>query len=183
MDILAALGFSGGTEGLDLPGGGSITMPTPYKPVLPGDYRYTDTGCLIAYRKYHSTMAGTNECNGMIAVGRVSNFKDLKDFKLSARAGLTTRWAYANESEGRWYGRPEKYPEICGEGPNGPELVGTLKVHMVGWTVYDAPGCLYVVMDKRGIGIAVWIFNKDGGGEKRARRYAERIAASFKASA
>lgn len=179
MSILAALGLEAGTKDVPVPGGGAITVPAPYKPVLPGDYRHVDVECVFAYRKYHSTMAGTNECNGMIAVGRLSNFKDLKDFKLNARAGLTTRWSYANESEGRWYGRPEKYPEIGGEGANGPELVGTLKVHMVGWTVYDAPGCLYVVMDKRGIGIAVWIFNKDGG-EKCARRYAERIAASFK---
>lgn len=180
MDILAALGFSRGMEGLPLPGGGSITMPAPYKPVLPGDYRYNDTGCLIAYRKYHSTMAGTNECRGMISVSTTAGFKGVKAFTRTARAGLTSRWSDAHESEGHWYGRPEIYPETIGPGANGEELVGVLSVHMVGWTVYNEPGCLYAVMDKRGLGIAVWIFNRDGG-EKQARRYAERIAASFKA--
>lgn len=180
MSLLEMIGLSGGMRGVPIPGGGTITLPAPYKPVLSGDYRHVDVDCLIAYRKYHSTLAGTSECNGMIAVGRVSKFKDLKDFKLNSRAGLTTRWSYASESEGRWYGRDEKYPETAGEGPNGPELVGKQVVHMVGWTVYDAPGCFYAVWDKRGIGVAVWIFDRDGG-EKRARRYAERIAASFMA--
>ena len=179
MDFLSALGFSGGTKDIAIPGGGSITLPASYKAVLPGDYRHTDVECLIAYRKYHSTMAGTHECNGMIAVGRTTNFKDIIDFKHNARAGLTTRWSNAHESEGRWYGRPEKFAETTAHGPHGEELLGVLSVHMVGWTVYDSPGCLYAIMDKRGVAIAVWIFDRDGG-EKRARRYAERIAASFK---
>lgn len=180
LGILSSLGLFGGRKKVAIPGGGSVTVPTPFEPVLPGDYRHANVGCLIAYRRHHSTMAGTRECNGMIAVGHTTDYSTIKDFKQTARAALTTRWAHAHESEGRWYGRPEIFPETTAEGPNGPELVGQLSVHMVGWTVYDAPGCLYAVLDRRGPAIAVWIFNRDGG-EKQARRHAERIAASYQA--
>jgi hypothetical protein len=163
-----------------IPGGpGSVLIPPPYEPVPPGDYRYRETGALTAYRRYHSTMGGYNESNGAIAIGRPADFKDLAEFVRHARGALTTRWSVANESEGRWYGRPETFPELPGEGPNGPERTGKLSVHMVGMLkVYDAPGALYAVHDKRGVMIAIWIFNRDGG-DKRARRLAERIAASW----
>lgn len=155
-------------------------MPAPYR--LPPGYRApaegTDT--LIAFRKLHSTLAGTTECNGMIAVARAEKMGALKEFVQTGRAFLTTRWSYANESEGRWYGNPQTFAETEGQGPNGEECIGPLKVHTVGWRVYDDPACLYAVNDRRGVMIGIWMLNRHGG-ERRARRLAERIAASYAA--
>lgn len=178
--MLSLFGLGKGAQRSAIPGGpGSVLIPPPYEPVLPNDYRYRETGALTAYRRYHSTMAGTNESNGAIAVGRPSDFKDLAEFVRHARGALTTRWSVANESEGRWYGRPETFAELEQQGPNGPERTGKLSVHMVGvLKVYDAPAALYAVHDRRGVMIAIWIFDRDGG-ETRARRLADRIAASF----
>jgi hypothetical protein len=179
MGLLSILGLSKPGLRVDIPGGpGSVVIPAPYDPFPPGDYRYRETGALTAYRRYHSTMGGYNESNGAIAVARPTDFKDLADFVRHARGALTSRWSVAHESEGHWYGRPEKFPERPEEGSNGPERIGMLSVHMIGWRVYDAPGALYAVHDKRGVMIAIWIFNRDGG-EKRARRLAEGIAASY----
>jgi hypothetical protein len=163
-----------------VPGGGSVILPSQYKPVLAGDYRYTERDLVIAHRRYHSTMAGTNESDGAIAVALPSKFKNLEDFVRHGRGALTLRWNYANESEGRWYGKPETFAETDGEGPNGPERTGPLSVHTVGWTVYDDPAKLYAVNDRRGLMIAVWILDKHGG-EKRARKFADSIAKSFQA--
>jgi hypothetical protein len=179
MGILAALGF-GGTKGVSIPGGGTVTVPAPYQQRTTPATRSDDGRALIAYRKLHSTMAGTTECNGMIAIALPSEVATLGDLVATGRANLTTRWAFANESEGRWYGKPETWAEVAKQGQNGEERIGPLKVHTVGWTVYDDPACLYAVNDRRGVMIAVWILNRHGG-EKRARRYAERIAASFTA--
>jgi hypothetical protein len=163
-----------------LPGGGSVILPSQYKPVLPGDYRYTERDLVIAYRRYHSTMAGTNESDGAIAVALPSKFENLEQFVRHGRGALTSRWNNANESEGRWYGKPETYAETSAPGPNGEERTGSLQVHTVGWTVYDAPAKLYAVNDKRGVMIAVWILDKHGA-EKRARKFADSIAKSFQA--
>ncbi len=179
MGILAALGLGGINRG-SIPGGGTVIVPTPYKQRTTPDTRSDDGRALIAYRKLHSTMAGTTECNGMIAVALPSEVGKLGDLVGTGRANLTTRWAFANESEGRWYGKPERWAEVARQGPNGEELVGPLKVHTVGWRVYDDPACLYAVNDRRGVMIAIWILNRHGG-ETRARRYAGRIAASFAA--
>lgn len=178
MGLLARFGF-GGVAGVALPGGGSVFIPAPYAPIALDDRRSADTGALIAYRRYHSTLAGSNECKGMIAVAAAASFDNLALFVQAARAALTTHWAYANESEERWYGRPEKFAEVSVEGPNGSERVGPLKVHTVGWTVYDDPACLYAVSDRRGVMIAIWILNRHGG-ERQARPLAGRIAASFR---
>jgi len=177
MGLVSAFGF-GGQPGLPLPGGGSITLPAPYR--LPPAHRAPPPGtdALIAYRKLHSTLAGTTECNGMIAIARADRMADLKTFVQAGRACLTTRWAYANESEGRWYGRPETFAEADSQGPNGEERTGPLKVHTVGWRVHDDPACVYAVSDRRGVMIAVWILDRHGG-ERRARHLAERIAMSF----
>lgn len=156
----------------DLPGGARVFVPPAYKahPV--------DAPLLAAYRKRRSTMAGATECDGMIAVGHAAAFESLRDFVQTGRGMLTTRWAYANESEGRWYGRPETFAETPGKGADGEELTGKLVVHTVGWRVYDDPGCLYAVNDRRGVMIGVWILNRHGG-EPAARRHAARVAASF----
>ena len=181
MGLLSALGFNKPGLRIDAPGGGSVIIPAPYEAFLPGDYRHRDTGAINAYRRYRSTMAGTNECDGALAVGRPSNFKDLAEFVRYNRGALTTSWSVAHESEGRWYGRPERFPEIAQDGPNGPELIGKLSVHLVGMLkVYDAPGALYAVNDRRGVMIAIWIFDRHGG-ERRARRLADDIAASWEA--
>lgn len=177
MDLLSALGLKKPSR-VPLRGGGTFALPHRYQHFPTGDYRHRDGDIITAYRRWHSTMAGTNESNGMIAVANASRYDDLEAFFREARGHLTTRWSWSNESQGHWYGRPEKYPETRGTGANGPEIAGKLSVHIVGWTVYDAPGAAYAVHDRRGVMIAVWIFNKHGG-EERARRYAERIAASF----
>lgn len=161
-----------------IPGGGSVRLPRPYKATAPGDHNHEIETLLTAYRNYRSTMAGSWECDGMIAVGRPERFESLADFVGTARGGLTTHWAFANESESRWYGKPEKFEEVESKGPNGAERRGRLVVHTVGWTVKDLPARLYAVNDRRGVMIAVWIYEKHGG-EKRAVQMAQAIAASF----
>lgn len=163
-----------------LPGGGSIVIPGPYKqlPRAGG----TDDGrtAVIAYRNYRSTMAGTRESDGGIAVALTSKFESLAVFVRAMRGTMTSRIAGANESQGQWYGRPETFPETSAEGPNGEERLGKLQIHVIGWTVYDAPGTMYAIDDRRGVMIGVWIFDKHGG-EKKARRLAGQIAESFEA--
>ena len=179
MGLLAQFGI-GGVAGLSLPGGGSVFIPAPFIAVPLDHRRAADTGALIAYRKYHPTMAGSYECNGVIAVGNAAAFKDLTEFVRNARAALTTGWSSANKSQTKWVASPEKFPETTSVGPNGPERLGQLKVRTVGWLdVYDDPGVFYAVADTRGVMIAIWILNRHGG-ERRARAMAERIAASFK---
>lgn len=179
MSLFAAPAFAAPAR-TAVPGGGSVILPSQYKPFPPGHHRYRETDAINAYRRYHSTMAGTNESDGMIAVALPAKYEGLAHFVRYERGALTSRWSNANESEGRWYGKPEKYPETAGVGPNGDEIIGQLQVHTVGWTVYDAPAKLYAVNDRRGVMIAVWILDKHGG-EKRARKYAESIAKSFQA--
>lgn len=180
MGMLSLFGLGKRAQRVGIPGGpGSVLIPPPYEVFPPDHHRYRNTGALTAYLRFHSTMGGYNESNGAIAVGRPADFKDLAEFVRHARGALTTRWSVANESQGRWYGHPETFAEIEQAGPNGLERTGKLSVHMVGMLrVYDTPGALYAVNDRRGVMIAVWIFNRDGG-EKRARRLADRIAASF----
>lgn len=179
MSLFAAPAFARAPQRTLLPrDGGSVILPKPYKAFPPGDYRHRDLDGLVAYRNWRSTMAGTNESDGGLAVAVPANFDSLERFVRYMRGTMTSRFANANESQGRWYGNPETFPETPGEGPNGPELVGKLQVHVVGWTVYDAPGTMYAVNDRRGVMVAVWIFDKHGG-EKQARRLAEKVAASF----
>lgn len=175
--LAAAPAFARAPQRTALPGGGSVILPKPYRPLLRG----TDLDSLAAYRNYHSTMAGTNESDGGLVVALATKFDTLERFVRNSRGRMTSRFANANESEGRWYGNPQTFPETPGEGPNGPELIGKLQVHVVGWTnVYNAPGTMYAVNDRRGVMIGVWLFDKHGG-EKQARRLAEKVAASFEA--
>lgn len=162
-----------------VPGGGTIAIPSVYEPILEGDYRWRNTGSLIAYRHYRSMLSGTNECDGMIAVARADRHESFDAFISAARGALTTRWAYADESEGRWYGEEEKFPVETRQGKNGEERAGALSVHIVGFFgVYDKPARFYAVDDGRGVRVAIWIFDSHGG-EARARKIAELIAASF----
>lgn len=162
-----------------MPGGGFAVIPSAYKPTKPGDDNHRDVGALVAYRHYRSMMSGTSECDGMIAIARADGFETLDAFVASGRGALTTRWSYADESEGRWYGKPERFPVERREGPNGDEMIGVLSVHVVGFfDVYDKPARLYAVDDRRGVKIAIWIFDGHGG-EAKARKLAEGIAASF----
>jgi hypothetical protein len=179
MSLFAAPASAWAPARTALPGGGSIVVPRPYKLSAAADSPGTPAA-LVAFRNYRSTMAGTNESDGGLAVARSGAFPTLAEFVRVMRGAMTSRFANANESEGRWYGRPETFQETERDGPNGRERIGPLKVHVVGWTVYDAPGTMFAVDDLRRVMIGVWIFDKHGG-EKRARRIADQIAGSFTA--
>ena len=185
MVFLPLSALAGPARTATLPdGGGRVTLPPRYEAVPEGDYRWRDTGGVFAYRKYRSMASGTNECDGMIAVARSDAHASLDAFVNASRAALTTRWAFADETEGRWYGETDtRLPVERGAGPSGLELSGPLSVHMVGFfDVYDKPGRFYAVEHEAGIRIAIWIFDSHGG-EARARKMAEGIAGSFSASA
>ena len=185
MVFLPLSAFAGPSRTVVLPGeGGRVTLPARYEPIPEGDYRWHDTGGVIAYRRYRSMASGTDECDGMIAVARSDAHESLDAFVNASRAALTTRWAFADETEGRWYGEADtRLPVERLNGPSGPELSGPLSVHMVGFfDVYDKPGRFYAVEHEVGIRIAVWIFDSHGG-EARARKMAEGIAGSFSTSA
>lgn len=163
-----------------LPGGGSITFPAKYAPVLEGDFRWRSTGGVIAYRNHRSMASGTRECDGMIAVARLDAHEDLDEFVSAARAALTTRWAFGDETEGRWYGKENtRLPVERRTGSAGPELSGALSIHIVGFfDVYDKPGRFYAVEHQGGVRVAVWLFDSHGG-ERQARRMADAVVKSF----
>lgn len=162
-----------------LPDGSTVALPGAYEPVTEDDYRWEDTGGLIAYRNYRSMMSGTQECDGMVAVAAAAAHDRLDAFVAAARGALTTRWAFADETEGRWYGKEDtRLPVERRAGPDGEELSGPLSVHVVGFFgVSDKPGRFFAVDHAQGLRIAVWIFDRHGG-EKAARKIAGRIAAS-----
>lgn len=163
-----------------LPGGGEVVFPARYAPVPEGDYRWEDTGGRVAYRNYRSMMSGTSECDGMIAVARLDAHESLEAFVTSARAALTTRWVFADETDGRWYGKADtRLPVERREGPSGPELSGPLSVHVVGLLgVKDKPGRFFAIEDRQGLRVAVWIFDSHGG-EARARKLAAAVLKSY----
>lgn len=163
-----------------LPGGGSVVLPSGYKATMAGEYNHNpEIDALIAHRKYRSTLAGSYECDGMIAVARSSAYADLAKFVQNARAGLTTSWSYADLKPGWFGGKHEQYPLQTREGSDGPEMERELRVHVVGfWDVYDKPARQFAVRHKSGLMIAVWIFDSHGG-INRARKIAQDLAASF----
>jgi len=180
MAFLSPRAFADARKRFPLPGGGEVALPGAYEPVMEGDYRWEDTGGLVAYRNYRSMMSGTRECDGMIAVATSTAHDSLDAFVTAARAGLTTRWAFADETEGRWYGKEDtRLPVERRAGPDGEELSGPLSVHVVGLLgVSDKPGRFFAVDHAKGLRIAVWIFDRHGG-EKAARKIANAIAASY----
>lgn len=178
--VLPFTAFADTSRRAPLPGGGSITFPAKYAPVLEGDFRWRSTGGVIAYRNHRSMASGTRECDGMIAVARLDAHEDLDEFVNAARAALTTRWAFGDETEGRWYGKENtRLPVERRTGPAGPELSGPLSVHIVGFfDVYDKPGRFFAVEHQGGLRVAVWLFDSHGG-ERQARRIADAIVKSF----
>lgn len=181
MVFLPLSALAGPSRNVALPDeGGRVTLPPRYEVVPEGDYRWHDTGGVIAYRRYRSMASGTDECDGMIAVARTDAHESLDTFVNVSRAGLTTRWAFADETEGRWYGKADtRLPVERRAGPFGPELSGPLSVHIVGFLdVYDKPRRFYAVEHEAGVRVAIWIFDSHGG-EARARKMAGAIAKSF----
>ena len=163
-----------------LPDGSTVSLPTAYEPVFQGDYRWQETGGLIAYRNYRSMMSGTRECDGMLAIAAATAHDSLNAFVTAARAALTTRWAFADETEGRWYGKEDtSLPVTRIDGPDGEELSGPLSVHVVGFFgTSDKPGRFFAMDHENDLRVAVWIFDRHGG-EKAARKIADGIAASW----
>lgn len=180
MAFLPFAAFADKARRAALPGGGSITVPAKYTPIHEGDFRWRSTGGVIAYRNHRSMASGTRECDGMIAVARVDAHGDLDEFVNAARPALTTRWAFADETEGRWYGKENtRLPVERRAGPAGAELSGPLSVHIVGFLdVYDKPGRFFAVEHEGGLRIAVWLFDSHGG-EAGARRMAEQVVKSY----
>lgn len=178
--VLPFTAFADTSRRAPLPGGGSITFPAKYAPVLEGDFRWRSTGGVIAYRNHRSMASGTRECDGMIAVARLDAHEDLDEFVNAARAALTTRWAFGDETEGRWYGKENtRLPVERRTGPAGPELSGPLSVHIVGFfDAYDKPGRFFAVEHQGGLRVAVWLFDSHGG-ERQAGRMADAIVKSF----
>jgi hypothetical protein len=166
-----------------LPGGGSVIVPSPYKSKT--DYpNYSDRvpEALIAYRKWDSTMSGHPECDGMLAVSRPDRFESFDRFVQKAGSALSIQWSDATKIPGQpWDGTEKHYPLERGDGPNGEERMRQMAVHRPGFFgVYDHPARLYAVAHRRGVHVAVWLFDKHGG-VTGARKLTAQIADSFQA--
>lgn len=165
-----------------LPGGGSVALPSGHKAAAAreGDDD-AKANALIAYRKYRSTLAGSYECDGMIAVARPAAFESLSKFVEQTQAGLTTSWAYGDLKPGWFGGKHEHYPLQKRDGADGPELEREMRIHLVGfWGVYDKPARHFAIHHKGGLMISVWIFDSHGG-INRARKIAQDLVASYAA--
>lgn len=166
-----------------LPGGGSVAIPSPYrtKTSYPNPGASADPA-IVGYRNWRSTASGHPECDGLVAIGRTEQFKDLAWFVTCVRAAMSIGWSYSDEMPKQaWTGNEKRFPVTAGQGANGPELVSELSVHVVGFfDVYDRPAKMYVVQHDRGVNVGVWIYDAHGG-MKAARRIAGKIAASYAA--
>ena len=161
--------------------GGSIVLPSDYKAVVAGEFNHDDSiSAMIAYRKYRSTLAGSWECDGMVAVSHAKHHESLLKFEQSAHAALTTSWAYADLKPGWFGGEHSSFPMQKADGLHGPELERELVVHVSGfWDVYDKPARMFAMHHREsGLMIAIWIFDSHGG-LNRARRTAADIVKSF----
>lgn len=164
-----------------LPGGGTIVVPRPFKTKT--DYpNHSDRApdALIAYRNWDSTLSGHPDCDGMLAVGLPARFDSLNRFVQSSSAALSSRWSSASTIPGQpWDGKEKQFPIERSEGPSGPELARQLAVPRSGWfSTYDEPARMYAVQHRRGLYVAVWLYDKDGG-VRGARALADQIAASL----
>jgi len=164
-----------------LPQGGSIILTSDYKAVVAGEFNHdASIEALIAYRKHRSTLAGSWECDGMVAISHDTHHENLRKFVQSAHGALTTSWAYADLKPGWFGGEHHSFPIVDVKGPHGPELERELAVHVSGfWDVYDKPARMFAMHHReRGLMIAIWMFDSHGG-LRRARRMALEIAKSF----
>lgn len=166
-----------------LPGGGSIVVPSPYKSKT--DYpNYADRvpDALIAYRNWDSTISGHPDCDGMLAVVLPARFESFDRFVQHSRGALSGRWGDATKIPGQpWDGKEKHYPMERGDGAQGPERTQQMAVTRSGWfSTYDEPARLYAIAHRRGVHIAVWLYEKHGGAGG-ARKLADQIAASFQA--
>jgi len=165
---------------MTLPGGGSVIVPSPFdkKPSYPTYADRTGGDVLIAYRNWRSTMSGYPECDGMLCIAHSSKFRDLADFVVSCKAGLSVQWSDSDRIPGQpWDGNEKRYERVLS--PASDELTQQLSVHRVGFfSPYDEPSHLVAVRHASGLSIAIWLYDKHGG-LNEARKMAHRIAASF----
>lgn len=163
-----------------LPGGGSVIVPSPFdkKPGYPTYADRTGGNVLIGYRNWRSTLSGYPECDGMLGVARNDMVRDLAEFVVSCRGGLSVQWSDSDVIPGQpWDGNEKKFERVLS--PAGDEMTQQLSVHRVGFfRPYDEPSCLFAVRHAAGISIAMWLYKKHGGLDG-ARKTALRIAASF----
>ena len=78
---LSMFSFAFAQARVQMPGGGSVIVPSPYKSKT--DYpNYADQvhAALIAYRNWDSTMSGHPDCDGMLAVSRPNGFESFDLF-------------------------------------------------------------------------------------------------------
>ena len=164
-----------------LPGGGSVAVPSPFlvKTSYP-NYADRVPDALVAYRNWDSTLSGQPDCDGMLAVGLPARFASLDRFVQQAGAALSGLWSASSEIPGqRWDGKEKHYPVERAEGADGPERTRQLAVRRSGWLgTYEEPAHLYAVAHRRGLHVAVWLYDKHGG-VAGARRLAGELAASF----
>lgn len=166
-----------------LPGGGSVVLPSPYRSNTEyPNYAHHVPDALIAYNKWDSTISGHPDRDGMVAVALPARFESFDRFVQQAPAALSSRWSAATTIPGqRWDGKEKQFPIERGDGPEGPERTRQLAVTRSGWfSTYDEPAHLYAVAHRRGLHIAVWLYDKHGG-VRGARKVADQIAASFQA--
>lgn len=182
MAALAAPGAAGAAKAARsaVPGGGSVLIPSPFRPVAASDYFHEpDAEALIAYRNRRYRASGSAECDGMIAVALTTRHASLAAFELKARAALTTSWAFADRQPAPWGEDRGSFPLVLTEGPEGPEATRELALHLVGWFgTYAKPARFYARESRAGIRIGVWIFDSHGG-IARARTLAAAIAATY----
>ena len=166
-----------------LPGGGSIVVPAPFRAKT--DYpNYADRvpDALVAYRNWDSTISGHPDCDGMVAVGLPARFESLDRFVQQSGAALSSRWSDATKIPGQpWTGNEKHFPMERGDGPDGAERTRQMAVTRSGWlSTYDEPAHLYAIAHRRGVHVAVWLYDKHGG-VAGGRKLADQIAASFSA--
>ena len=166
-----------------LPGGGSILVPSPYRAKT--DYpNYADRvpEALVAYRNWEPTLSGHPDCDGMLAVALPARFESFDRFVQHSGAALSGRWSDGTKIPGqRWTGNEKHYPLEQTDGPQGAERTRQMAVTRSGWfSTYDEASHLYAVAHRRGLYVAIWLYDKHGG-VRAARKLADRIAASFQA--
>lgn len=166
-----------------VPGGGSVVVPAPFKSKT--DYpNYADRvpNALVAYRNWDSTLSGYPDCDGMLAVGLPARFESFDRFVQQSGAALSSRWGDASKIPGQpWDGKEKHYPMERSDGADGAERTRQLSVPRSGFfSTYEEAAHLYAVAHRRGLHVAVWLYDKHGG-VRGARKLADQVVASFQA--